>query len=125
MKKRITKILVGALLLVTLFPGQGVQAAYMSDRQAGMNGYSLVGINVFNFTLHASGYSYTNSGSVTAKWTTSWSIFPNNIQNETTWTEAFPRGMYAYGSFKNVIGVPSPWGAVGIGHNTQYLKITF
>lgn len=125
MKKKITTFLISTLLLLTIIPGHRMDAAYYSDRRSSINGHSLVGIHVLNFTLHASGYSYAKSGRVTSKWTTSWAIFPNNIQNEAAWVQPFPRGQYAYGSFRNVIGVPSPWGAIGLGHSTHYTYIVF
>lgn len=126
MRKKIlsllTALLVFGSVLATSVP---TSAVYYSDRTTTINGYSLLDIKVLSVTLHASGYSNASSGDVTDVWMTSWCIFPNNIENEKTWTAKHPYGEYAKGSFKNVVGIPSPWGALGFGSNTQYMSMLF
>ncbi|MDT8717161.1 hypothetical protein IAI10_10885 [Clostridium sp. 19966] len=123
------RILTSLVLTFGIIIGQAVTAnadGFYADQQATVQGYSAVGILVLQETLHADGYSYSNSGRVTDLWlTTDRCIFPNNVENEKTWKASYPTGQYAKGSFNNKIGIPSPWGAVGLGTSTQYMSILF
>lgn len=117
--------LVMTICFITTF-GTPAKAAFYSDVTTSVQGYSVVGILVVQETLHADGYSSSSYGEVTDLWlTTDRCWFPNNVENERTWKAYYPTGQYAKGSFNNVIGVPSPWGAVGLGSSTQYMSILF
>lgn len=130
MKKsnRMLKLCLSLALTVGMVSGIGIsaKAAFYANRTSTISGYSLVGILVVQETLHADGYSTVGSGQVTDLYlTTDRCWFPNNIANERTWKAAYPTGEYAKGSFNNVIGIPSPWGAVGLGTTTQVMSILF
>ncbi|WRP06305.1 hypothetical protein U9J35_21025 [Rossellomorea aquimaris] len=126
MKKKLFGFISFAMVFSFLVGTVSTEAAFYSNRTTSINGYSLAGILVVKETLHADGYSYSSSGDVTDVWlTTDKCWFPNNIESEKTWKAAHPYGEYAKGSFKNIVGVPSPWGAVGISQSTQYMSILF
>lgn len=103
-----------------------VRAEYCSNITRSVTGYNMFGSLVMKETLHASGYSTALSGDVTAKWlSTDRCYLPNDIQNEVTWTEAIYHGEYAWGSFKVVVGINSPWGVVTLSQKTYSMKILF
>ena len=126
---RVGKSISTILIVLGIFLSVSVSSAsatYYSDVQVTAKGYSLAGILVIQETLHADGTSTATTGNVTDVWlTTDRCWFPNNIINEKTWTAYHPNGEYAKGSFKNAIGIPSPWGAIGMSQSTQYLSILF
>ena len=103
-----------------------VKAEYCSNITRSITGYNIFGNLVMKETLHASGYSTALTGQVTAKWlTTDRCYFPNDIQQEITWTEKVSNGEYAWGSFKVVVGINSPWGVVNLSQKTYSMNILF
>ncbi len=125
---KLISLLTAFALFLGLVFGQAIsaKAAFYEDQKVWIEGYCTLNILVLKETLHADGYSTTTSGDVTDLWlTTDVCIFPNNVENERTWTAYHPNGEYAKGSFNNKIGIPSPWGAVGVSTSTEYLSILF
>ena len=110
-KIKITLVMLTGMIIL-LFTGK-VNAGYISQ-STGTNGYSLVGLNVLNVTFHASGYSYTYSGSVSNMYFTDWAWWPNTISNRSTWKSYIPCGRGANGSILIGVRVNSPCGAVNL-----------
>lgn len=121
-KIKITLVMLTGMIIL-LFTGK-VNAGYISQ-STGTNGYSLVGLNVLNVTFHASGYSYTNSGSVSNMYFTDWAWWPNTISNRSTWKSHIPYGQRANGSVLIGVGVNSPWGAVNLWGGQHYYSLDF
>lgn len=126
-KKLLKKVTVMAMTGVLLLGNiMSENAAYYDNYKLSWKGYSAVGLNVVTETLHASGYSYSSSGSVTDVWlTTDRCYIFNEVTDEKTWTSKHPNGEYAKVSFKVKIGVPSPWGTIGTSGTTRTLSILF
>lgn len=102
-----------------------VRAEYCSLQKSAL-GYSPTGILVLKETLHATGYSYSQSGQVGALWlTTDKCWWPNIVSEEKTWVGPAYNGEYAYGQFKVSAGINSPWGVVSIFRKTHVLRLYF
>lgn len=97
----------------------------MVSKSSYLEGYSLVGLNVLNVTFHASGYSYSYSGSVSNMYFTDWAWFPNTISNRSTWKSSIPYGQRANGTVQMGVGVNSPWGAVNLWGGQYYFSLDF
>lgn len=126
------KILGRSLVLTTLlilgvgvFLASPVSAGYCSLQKSAL-GYSTAGVLVLKETLHATGYSYSQSGYVSSMWlTTDRCWWPNVVSGETTWKGPAYNGEYAYGSFKVSTGINSPWGVVSLFQKTHVLRLYF
>ena len=125
MKHKIMKKIVAVVFTILLltFSSQ-VYAGYVS-KSSYLEGYSLVGLNVLNVTFHASGYSYSYSGSVSNMYFTDWAWFPNTISNRSTWKSSIPYGQRANGTVQIGVGVNSPWGAVNLWGGQYYFSLDF
>ncbi|MGT2799711.1 hypothetical protein [Streptococcus marmotae] len=124
MKRKRIKVVLLVLSFLTMFIGSRVSAGFETHYQT-LDGHSLVGLHVLNVTFHASGYSNSNSGSVTNMYFTDWTIFPNTISNRSTWKSSIPYGERANGSVIIGAGVNSPWGAVNLWEGQHYFSIDF
>lgn len=108
-----------------VFLASPISAQYCSLQKSAM-GYSSVGVLVLKETLHATGYSYSQSGYVSSMWlTTDRCWWPNVVSEERTWTAPAYNGEYAYGSFKVSAGINSPWGVVSLFQKTHVLRLYF
>lgn len=119
--------LIASLLIlgVGVFMASPVSAQYCSLQKSAL-GYSTVGVLVLKETLHATGYSYSQSGYVSAMWlTTDRCWWPNIVSEERTWKGPAYNGEYAYGSFKVSTGINSPWGVVSLFQKTHVLRLYF
>ncbi|WP_057894341.1 hypothetical protein [Lacticaseibacillus brantae] len=77
------------------------------------------------FTLHGTGYSYPNSGSVTSKWITSGAALGHSVTNQSTWTTATPKGTHLYGSATNFYGLDTSWLKIPLKSDTVTLGLQF
>jgi hypothetical protein len=78
--------LIASLLIlgVGVFMASPVSAQYCSLQKSAL-GYSTVGVLVLKETLHATGYSYSQSGYLSAMWlTTDRCWWPNIVSEERT-----------------------------------------
>ncbi|MER0123616.1 hypothetical protein ABPH35_00045 [Streptococcus sp. ZJ93] len=124
MKRKRVKVVLVALSFLTLLFTSTVSAGFVTYSQP-LDGYSLVGLHVLNVTFHASGYSNSDSGSVTNMYFTDWTIFPNTISNRSTWKSSLPYGQRANGSVIIGAGINSPWGAVNLWEGQHYFSLDF
>jgi hypothetical protein len=77
------------------------------------------------FTLHATGYSYPNSGRVTSRWIDSGAAIGHSVVNKKTWTAKTPRGTHVYGQATNFYGVDSQWVKVPLKQDTKTIGLQF
>lgn len=122
--RKYKKYMLILMAVATLVGIPTANAGYVSDSRA-INGYSLVGLHVLNVTFHASGYSYSRSGSVSNMYFTDWAWFPNTVSSRSTWKSSIPYGEKANGTVYIGVGLNSPWGVANLWGGQHYFSINF